>query len=74
MASKQSRTAYGYDGNGYKVGDRVELHPGFDLWMQGARFGEVTRITTTETHVRSDHSQVRKIIRSAHDRFQQTQG
>jgi len=25
-------------------GDRVELHPGLDLWMRGARFGEVQDI------------------------------
>lgn len=31
----------GYDGNGYNVGDRVELHPGTDLWMKGARYGVV---------------------------------
>ena len=31
----------GYDGNGYNVGDRVELHPGTDLWMRGARYGTV---------------------------------
>jgi len=24
-----------------KVGDRIELHPGTDLWMRGARFGTV---------------------------------
>ena len=33
--------ATGYDGNTYTIGDRVELHPGTDLWMRGARFGEV---------------------------------
>lgn len=40
-------TVYGYDGNGYTVGDRVELHPGTDLWMRGARFGQVVRISCT---------------------------
>ena len=34
----------GYDGNEVNVGDRVELHPGCDLWMQGARYGEATRV------------------------------
>ena len=34
-------TFYGYDGNGYNLGSRVELHPGTDLWMRGARFGTV---------------------------------
>lgn len=63
---------YGYDGNGYGVGDRVELHPGMDLWMRGARFGTVTSITDTLTVVKSDHPQVKKRIRAAHDRFQRT--
>lgn len=29
----------GYDGIPYEIGDRVELHPGIDLWMFGARYG-----------------------------------
>jgi hypothetical protein len=33
----------GYDGLGYRVGCRVELHPGLDRWMRGDRYGEVTR-------------------------------
>jgi hypothetical protein len=37
----------GYDGNGLAVGDRVELHPGLDLWMRGARYGTVQSISTT---------------------------
>jgi hypothetical protein len=37
----------GYDGNGYSVGDRVELHPGTDLWMRGARYGVVTAESLT---------------------------
>ena len=39
--------AIGYDGNGINVGDRVELHPGTDLWMQGARYGTVVSIVPT---------------------------
>lgn len=31
----------GYDGNGYEIGDRVELHPRCDLWMRGAKYGTV---------------------------------
>lgn len=38
----------GYDGNEYDIGDRVELHPGTDLWMRGARFGEVVGVASTE--------------------------
>ena len=41
------QTAYGYDGNGYNVGDRVELHPGTDLWMRGARYGTVVGMSLT---------------------------
>lgn len=40
-------TVYGYDGNGYSVGDRVELHPACDLWMRGARFGVVVGMSIT---------------------------
>src|SRR5574343_2017045 len=29
---------------GLTPGQRVELHPGLDLWMRGARFGTVLRI------------------------------
>ena len=38
---------YGYDGSGYSVGDRVELHPATDLWMRGARYATVVRISLT---------------------------
>ena len=31
----------GFDGKIIKTGDRVELHPACDLWMQGARFGKL---------------------------------
>lgn len=37
----------GYDGNAYKIGDRVEIHPSTDLWMMGARFGVVVGIRST---------------------------
>jgi hypothetical protein len=40
-------TLYGYDGNGYNVGDRVELHPGTDLWARGARYGRVIGTSST---------------------------
>jgi hypothetical protein len=52
-----STTVYGYDGNGYQVGDRVEIHPGTDLWMRGARYGTVIRMSSTpadRVHVRMD--------------------
>jgi hypothetical protein len=40
-------TVYGFDGNGYQAGDRVEIHPGTDLWMRGARYGTVQRFSLT---------------------------
>lgn len=39
--------AYGYDGRAISVGDRVELHPSTDLWMQGAQYGVVVGISQT---------------------------
>lgn len=43
----------GYDGKAYSVGDRVEIHPGTDLWMRGARYGVVVaRRTTPNDRVR----------------------
>ena len=29
----------------HRVGDRVEIHPKYDLWMMGARCGTVRRVT-----------------------------
>ena len=37
----------GYDGKEYAIGDRVELHPGCDLWMRGARYGTVVGSSLT---------------------------
>ena len=37
----------GYDGKPYGIGDRVEIHPGTDLWMMGARYGEVVSTSIT---------------------------
>jgi hypothetical protein len=51
-------TVYGYDGNGYTIGDRVELHPATDLWMAGAKFGIVVGLSITPNdmvRVRLDH-------------------
>jgi len=38
----------GYDGAPYIVGDRVEIHPATDLWMMGARYGEVIGTSLTK--------------------------
>jgi hypothetical protein len=56
-------TATGYDGNGYNVGDRVEIHPGTDLWMRGVRFGTVVGMRSTpadRVHVVMDKLPSRK--------------
>lgn len=50
------------------VGDRVELHPACDLWMRGARYGEVVRYDgqcggEPAFKVRMDHQQVRRLVR-----------
>lgn len=37
----------GYDGKPYTLGSRIEIHPGTDLWMKGARFGEVVGCSLT---------------------------
>lgn len=52
---------------------RVEIHPGFDLWMRGARFGTVVREYVSPKNgkrmvaVRMDHPQVRKLFRCPAD-------
>ena len=64
-------TLYGFDGNGYTVGDRVEIHPGTDLWMRGARYGVVVRTSLTpkdRVHVKLD--KVRGIVAGTADTFQ----
>lgn len=48
---------------------RVEIHPGFDLWMRGARYGTVVREYISPKSgkrtvaVKMDHPQVRKLFR-----------
>ena len=46
-------TVYGYDALGYTIGDRVELHPATDLWMRGARYGEVVGMSLTPLRPRA---------------------
>ena len=40
----------------FKVGERVELHPGTDRWMMGDRYGEVAKIGTKFVSVKLDKS------------------
>ena len=46
-----------------KVGDTVEIPCHYDLWMKGARFGKVTKITDTQIIVKLDL--VKKLARIA---------
>lgn len=72
-AAKVYDTVTGYDGNGYTIGDRVELHPGCDLWMRGAKFGEVVGLSLTpwdRVHVKMEHPQLRgRCFSGPADRF-----
>jgi len=45
-------TATGFDGNGYTVGARVEIHPATDAWMRGAQYGDVLKVFRTRGRVR----------------------
>lgn len=40
----------------YRVGQRVQLHPATDTWMQGDRYGVIERIGDTSVCVRMDAS------------------
>lgn len=52
---------------------RIEIHPGYDLWMRGARFGTVVReyvwpkTGRRMVAVRMDHPQVKKLFRCPAD-------
>ena len=51
------RPFIGFDGVPYGIGDSIEIHPGTDLWMQGARYGQVVGSSATakdRVHVRMD--------------------
>lgn len=50
-----------------KVGDRVEIHPGLDAWMQGDRYGVITKVTLRKGerhfHVNLDKSGRRLVLK-----------
>lgn len=48
----------------FKAGQRIQLHPGTDLWMQGARYGEIVKVGRKALHVRLDVT-FGKIVRIA---------
>jgi hypothetical protein len=61
---------HGYDGRGYTIGDRVELHPGTDLWMRGARYGDVVGLSLTpDDRVRVKIDRTGRTIRGSEDTF-----
>jgi len=45
------------------IGDRVEIPPHYDLWMQGARFGVVKSIQGSAATVRMDNENVKALQR-----------
>jgi hypothetical protein len=45
---------YGSTPSDFRVGQRVEISPHFDLWMRGARCGAVVKIGRERVHVRLD--------------------
>lgn len=55
--------------NELNVGDRVEIHPGFDLWMRGAKFGVIRKIYDSPmvgalvAEVRMDNTNVKRLQR-----------
>lgn len=38
------------------IGARVETNPACDCWMQGDRFGEITKLGSKYIHVKMDRS------------------
>ena len=40
----------------FRVGQRVQIHPGTDRWMRGDRFGEVVAIGRKWVKVKFDRS------------------
>lgn len=72
---ERERALTGYDGKGYGVGDRVELHPGTDLWMRGARFGTVEGTSLTpkdRVKVRLDRGD--RLVAGSEDTFRRAEG
>jgi hypothetical protein len=40
----------------FRVGQRVQLHPGLDQWMRGDRYGTVTKIGRDKVHIQTNHN------------------
>lgn len=54
----------GFSSNHYVVGDRVELHPGMDLWVRGARCGYIKYFNSTDrvAKVKMDSTIVKDLV------------
>lgn len=50
------------DGDTLRVGSRVELHPGMDLWMRGAKYGTITSVRDGKPCVRMDNPRVKRLV------------
>ena len=44
----------------FSVGDRVELSPACDLWMRGAKYGQIAAVAPLR--VRMDYTAVKRLI------------
>jgi hypothetical protein len=40
----------------FAVGERVELHPATDAWMQGDRYGQVVLLGRRYVHIKMERS------------------
>jgi hypothetical protein len=51
------------------AGKRCQIPPYFDLWMRGARYGMIVKVTkdslgTEIAHIKMDHPQVRRLVKA----------
>lgn len=53
------------------VGKRVEIHPRYDAWMMGDRFGEVVKVTAKYLSVKMDRSGKTRRVSNDNDGLQQ---
>lgn len=51
--------------NTFSAGDRIELHPGTDSWMQGARYGTVQRFEQGQGLIKLDRKRTAKWLSAA---------
>ena len=45
----------------FTTGDRVQLHPATDSWMQGDRYATVLKIGREHVHLRTDHGRYLRV-------------